>query len=372
MSRRPRADALLVAEAPRPQRHRCDARRDRVAHRHSGAERPQPLRRERGLGLPHRHLHRARRADGDALRLPGGQLAGGVASVGNFLDDITFGTGPCLLTTKSVTNLTRGGTTAEVGDTLRYTVTTNNGGGNPALQSVSSDVLASGIDFVPGSLKIISGAGTGSLTDATGDDRGSYTSGNRTVQVRLGTGGTATAGGSIGVGASTSYTFDAKVNLSAAASTIVNEARVAFRDDVVGQNRTSVSPETQTPVGAAADLAITKSLDTDPLVAGQPVTFTIGVTNNGPQTATGVTVTDPIPSGVTNVSATSPGATCTVAATVSCAVPDMAVGQSVQIQVTGTLSPSSDPEPPCRTRPPSPAPAPTRTSATTPRASSAR
>ena len=269
--------------------------------------------------------------------------AGGVSSVGNFLDDITFGTGPCLLTTKSVTNLTRGGTTAEVGDTLRYTVTTNNGGGNPALQSVSSDVLASGIDFVPGSLKIISGAGAGSLTDGASDDRGSYTSGNRTVQVRLGTGGTATAGGSIGVGASTSYTFDAKVNLSAAASTIVNEARVAFRDDVVGQDRTSVSPETQTPVGAAADLAITKSLDTDPLVAGQPVTFTVGVTNNGPQTATGVTVTDPIPSGVTNVSATSPGATCTVAATVSCAVPDMAVGQSVQIQVTGTLSPSSDP-----------------------------
>ncbi|MGH3690419.1 MAG: DUF7507 domain-containing protein [Microbacterium sp.] len=269
--------------------------------------------------------------------------AGGNASVGNFLDDITFGTGPCLITTKSVTNLTRSGTTAEVGDTLRYTVTTNNGGGNPALQSVSSDVLASGIDFVPGSIKIISGAGTGNLTDATGDDRGNYTSGNRTVQVRLGDGGTATAGGSIGVGASTSYTFDAKVNLSAAATTIVNEAKVAFRDNVVGQDRTSTSQETLTPVNAAADLAITKSLDTDPLVAGQPVTFTIGVTNNGPQTATGVTVTDPVPAGITNVTATSPGATCTVTGTVTCAVPDMAVGQSVQIQVTGTLSPSGNP-----------------------------
>ncbi|MFK0240318.1 hypothetical protein ACIQTX_05595 [Microbacterium sp. NPDC090281] len=269
--------------------------------------------------------------------------AGGNASVGNFLDDITFGTGPCLITTKSVTNLNRAGTTAEVGDTLRYTVTTNNGGGNPALQSVSSDILASGIDFVPGSLKIISGAGTGNLTDAAGDDRGSYTSGNRTVQVRLGDGGTATAGGSIGVGASTSYTFDAKVNLSAAAGTIINEARVAFRDNVVGQDRTSISQETQTPVNAAADLAITKSLDTDPIVAGQPVNFTIGVTNIGPQTATGVTVTDPVPAGISNVTATSPGATCTVTGTVTCAVPDMAVGQSVQIQVTGTLSPSGNP-----------------------------
>ncbi|MFK3678080.1 hypothetical protein ACI2IP_10120 [Microbacterium sp. NPDC090218] len=269
--------------------------------------------------------------------------AGGNASVGNFLDDITFGTGPCLITTKSVENLTRAGTTAEVGDTLRYTVTTRNDGGNPALQSVSSDVLASGIDFVPGSIKIISGAGTGALTDAAGDARGSYTSGSRTVQVRLGDGGTATAGGSIGVGASTSYTFDAKVNVSAAATTIVNEARVAFRDNVVGQDRTSISQQTQTPVNAAADLAITKSLDTDPLVAGQPVTFTIGVTNNGPQTATGVTVTDPIPAGITNVTVDSGDVTCTVTAVVTCAVPDMAVGQSTQITVTGTLSPSGDP-----------------------------
>ncbi|PRB10646.1 DUF11 domain-containing protein [Microbacterium sp. MYb62] len=269
--------------------------------------------------------------------------AGGNASVGNFLDDITFGTGPCLITTKSVANLNRSGTTAEVGDTLRYTVTTNNGGGNPSLQSVGSDVLPSGLDFVPGSLKIISGAGTGALTDVNGDDRGTYISGSRTVQVRLGDGGTATAGGSIGVGTSTTYTFDAKVNLSAAAGVIVNEARVAFRDNVVGQDRTSISQETQTPVNAAADLAITKTLDTAPLVAGSPVTFTIGVTNNGPQTATGVTVTDPVPAGMTDVTASSAGESCTVTTVVVCTVPDMPVGQSVQIQMTGTLDPSSDP-----------------------------
>lgn len=269
--------------------------------------------------------------------------AGGNASVGNFLDDITFGTGPCLITTKSVANLTRGGATAEVGDTLRYTVTTRNDGGNPALQSVSDDVLAAGIDYLPGSLKIISGAGTGNLTDAAGDDRGAYTAGTRTVQVRLGDGGTATAGGSIGVGASTSYTFDAKVNVSAAGGVILNEADVAFRDAVVGQNRTSTSQETQTPVNPAADLAITKTLDTDPLIAGEPVTFTIGVTNNGPQTATGVSVTDPVPAGITNVTATSAGATCTVTGTITCAVPDMPVGQSVQIEVTGTLQPGANP-----------------------------
>lgn len=264
-------------------------------------------------------------------------------SVGNFLDDITFGTGPCLITTKSVANLTRGGTTAEVGDVLRYTVTTRNDGGNPATQSVATDQLATGIDFVPGSIKIVDGSGAGALTDATGDDRGEYTAANRTVRVRLGDSGTATAGGSIGVGASQTYTFDAKVNVSAANGVILNEANVAFRDGVVNQNRTSTSNETQTPVNAAADLAITKTLDTAPLVAGRPATFTITVKNNGPQTATGVTVTDAIPAGLTGVTATSGGGTCSGTGTITCALSNLAVGASTTITVTGTVSPSLSP-----------------------------
>lgn len=269
--------------------------------------------------------------------------AGGSNGVGNFLDDITFGTGPCLITTKTVANLTRVGTTAEVGDTLRYTVTTRNDGGNPALQPISSDVLATGLEFVPGSLRIVSGPGVGTLTGATGDDRGDFTAADRTVRVRLGDGGTATAGGSIAPGTATSYTFDAKVNVSAAAGTVLNEARVAFRDAVVNQNRTSISQETQTPVNPAADLAVIKTLDTAQLVAGLPATFTVTATNNGPQAATGVVVTDVVPPGLMNVTATSGGASCTVAATISCAVPDMGVGDSVDIEITGTVVPSRDP-----------------------------
>lgn len=264
-------------------------------------------------------------------------------SVGNFLDDITFGTGPCLITTKSVTNLTRGGTTAEVGDVLRYTVTTVNNGGNPATAAASTDQLASGIDFVPGSIKIVSGAGAGALTDASGDDRGEFTSGTRTVRVRLGDNGTATAGGSIGVGASTSYTFDAKVNVSAAATTVLNEANVAFHDGVANQDRTSTSNEVQTPVNAAADLAITKTLNTSPLVAGEPATFAITVTNNGPQTATGVSVSDAVPSGFTVTQVTPAQGSCTTGASISCAIGSLAVGATTTITVTGTVSASMSP-----------------------------
>ncbi|WP_449408978.1 DUF7507 domain-containing protein [Microbacterium maritypicum] len=269
--------------------------------------------------------------------------ATGNQSVGNLLDDISFGTGPCLISTKTVANLTRGGTTAEIGDTLRYTVTTRNDGGNPALQSISTDVLPAGIDFVPGSIRLVSGAGAGTLTDATGDDRGEYTAGSRTVRVRLGEGGSATAGGSISSGTVTSYTFDAKVRADAAATTIVNEARVAFREPVTNIDRTSVTQETLTPVNPAADLAVTKTLDTAPLVAGRPATFTIGVTNNGPQTATGVTVNDAIPAGLTAVQATASSGTCTVTGTITCALPDLAVGASATITVTGTVSPSFAP-----------------------------
>jgi uncharacterized repeat protein (TIGR01451 family) len=266
----------------------------------------------------------------------------GGAGVGNFLDDITFGTGPCLISTKTVTNLTRGGTTAEVGDVLRYTVTTRNDGGNPALQSVSTDVLDSGIDFVPGSLRIVSGPGAGALTDSAGDDRGDYTAGDRTVRVRLGTAATASVGGSIGVGTATTFTFDARVNVGASDTTIDNEASVGFRDAVANQNRTSTTQTTVTPVNPAADLAVTKTLDTAPIIAGEPVSFTISATNHGPHTGTGVTLTDTLPTGLTGVTVS--GADCiTAASAITCALPDLAVGATTALTVTGIVSPSLSP-----------------------------
>ncbi|WP_219087015.1 DUF7507 domain-containing protein [Microbacterium resistens] len=265
--------------------------------------------------------------------------AGGNASVGNFLDDITFGTGPCLISSKSVTNVTRGGTTAEVGDVLRYTVTTRNDGGNPATQVSSGDVIQAGQEFVPGSLRIAAGAGAGALTDAAGDDRAEYVSGDRSVRFRLGDGGTAAAGGSLAAGASATYTFDTRVTLAGADTTIRNEALVSFRD-LDGQERTSRTNETTVPVGPAADLRVTKTLDTSPLVAGRPVTFTIRATNAGPQIGTGVTVTDTLPAGLTQVSATTAGGDCTVSgSTVSCAMADLAVGADVPITISGVLSP---------------------------------
>ncbi|MBD2063224.1 DUF11 domain-containing protein [Funiculus sociatus GB2-A5] len=52
---------------------------------------------------------------------------------------------------------------------------------------------------------------------------------------------------------------------------------------------------------SAADLQIQKSLTTNPVVAGSPITYNITVTNNGPSNVTGATVTDTVPAQITGV-----------------------------------------------------------------------
>jgi uncharacterized repeat protein (TIGR01451 family) len=56
-----------------------------------------------------------------------------------------------------------------------------------------------------------------------------------------------------------------------------------------------------------ADLAITKSDSPDPVIAGNDLTYTVTVTNNGPDAATSVTVTDNLPPETTFVSCSSTG-----------------------------------------------------------------
>jgi uncharacterized repeat protein (TIGR01451 family) len=54
---------------------------------------------------------------------------------------------------------------------------------------------------------------------------------------------------------------------------------------------------------ASADLAVTKVDSPDPVGPGQNITYTIAVTNNGPDTASNVTLTDALPANTTFVSA---------------------------------------------------------------------
>ncbi len=88
------------------------------------------------------------------------------------------------------------------------------------------------------------------------------------------------------------------------------------------------------------DMAITKTGAPQPVLQNATLTYTVKVTNNGPQTATGVVITDTLPSQVTFVSATPTGiGSCSQAAgIVTCNYATMINGdvETITIKVTAT------------------------------------
>jgi uncharacterized repeat protein (TIGR01451 family) len=85
-------------------------------------------------------------------------------------------------------------------------------------------------------------------------------------------------------------------------------------------------------VQALVDLSITKAGSPAEQTLGEGnITWTIVVTNHGPDADTGVTITDPMPAGNTFVSATSTQGTCTGGAVLTCNIGTMAAGASVTI-----------------------------------------
>jgi uncharacterized repeat protein (TIGR01451 family) len=82
----------------------------------------------------------------------------------------------------------------------------------------------------------------------------------------------------------------------------------------------------------SADMAVTQSASPSPALAGQNLTYTLSITNIGTAVASGVTVTDVLPVGVTFVSA-SPGVT-NLGGTVVAAPGTIADGAGASLQIT--------------------------------------
>jgi uncharacterized repeat protein (TIGR01451 family) len=85
----------------------------------------------------------------------------------------------------------------------------------------------------------------------------------------------------------------------------------------------------------AIDLVITKRANPTAVHVGDQVTYTIVVTNKGPGTATGVTMTDPMPALVQFVSVSTSQGSCTGGALISCTIGTLAPGASATITVVG-------------------------------------
>ena len=89
---------------------------------------------------------------------------------------------------------------------------------------------------------------------------------------------------------------------------------------------------------ATADLAPTKSDSPDPVTEGAVLTYTITVTNLGPDVAGGVTVTDKLSSHVDFVSATASQGSCDrKGKTVTCALGTLAVGEYTPTEAVVTI-----------------------------------
>src|SRR5918998_1765669 len=251
---------------------------------------------------------------------------------------------------KTVVNV-NGNNPARPGDTLQYTVSYANTGQDPAVGVVSEDVLPPNTTYVPGSLALVNpltGATT-PLSDAAGDDQGEID--GRTVRVRLGSGADATTGGRMNcsgpgcTGADTSrasYTFQVTLDDDSGGPTVTTLADLSYETETTGTEAVYTTNPASVDVVQQADVAITKDMTPDPAAVGGQVQATLTVNNAGPNTATGVTVTDPIPAGWEGVTATTNLGSCTVSGgTVSCSLGDMPDGATAQITLSGTTASGS-------------------------------
>ncbi len=159
------------------------------------------------------------------------------------------------------------------GSTINYTVVLSNAGPDPAASVEVTDLLPAGVTFVS------SAATQGSYVDGTG----------------------VWSVASIAVAASDTLTITATVDGGTGGSTITNSATVTASSETDG-NPANDSDSADITVQAAADLAVVKTVDDPAPFEGSTISYTIALTNVGPDAASNVEVTDLLPAGVTFVS----------------------------------------------------------------------
>jgi len=199
------------------------------------------------------------------------------------------------------------------GEQLTYTLIVTNNGPSNATGVTVVDTLPSGVSFA-------------SATTT----RGTVSGAGATVTADI---------GNLAVSASTTITITVDVDPSTR-GTIVNTATVSGNEtEITTSNNTDTEPTVVNPV---IDLAIDKSDSPDPAIAGGQLTYTLVATNNGPSNATGVTVVDALPSGVTFASAmTTQGTVNGAGTTVTANVGNLAVRASTTITITVDVDPST-------------------------------
>ncbi len=208
---------------------------------------------------------------------------------------------------KTVQNLTTTNGSFNPGDELVYTLTAANTGVDGAVQTVITDVLPTGLNYVAGSLEVVSGDNVGLKSDAADTDQAEFDVATRTVRFRIGAGADGSQGGTIAAGAaSTVVRFHARISASASGS-LANQAVLACQGAFAtsagntlvstfpsGDGTTTGAPTTITiapgPPQADLELSFTETLVNN----NNEASYTAVVTNNGQDSCPSLTLTYPI------------------------------------------------------------------------------
>jgi uncharacterized repeat protein (TIGR01451 family) len=114
--------------------------------------------------------------------------------------------------------------------------------------------------------------------------------------------------------------------------------------DTFDPNNDNNLVHTDTTVLVRADLSATVVASPKPVIAGQTLTWRTTVSNHGPSTATGVSVSITLPAGVSFTKATVTGSTGTCGlltpTTVGCSLGTMSNGSNVDVYVDALVAPS--------------------------------
>ncbi len=140
----------------------------------------------------------------------------------------------------------------------------------------------------------------------------------------------------IPVGGAVTYTVVANL-LSSATGTLANTATVTASD------ASSVTATDTDTLNAKANLSVTNTDGVSSVVAGTPDTYTVVVSNSGPSDASNLSVADAVPvQGFTGVTSPSlPSGVTFTSATDTWSVASLAAGQSVTLELAGTIPPGA-------------------------------
>lgn len=195
-----------------------------------------------------------------------------------------------------------------VGNNLTYTITVTNNGPNNATGVTVTDTLPSTVTFVSASSGCTHSSGTVTCTI-----------------------------GNLAASANTSVTITVTPQAGAVPS-ITNSVSVTGNE--FDPNGTNNSANESTTVNPTANISVTKSGSSSSIQYGQNVTYTVTVTNNGPNNATGVTMTDTLPSGLVLVSATPSQGSCSGTTTITCTLGALNNGNSATVTIVAQASSS--------------------------------